>query len=752
VQVLESRHGRRSSTSGPNEGVFWLQLSVRFGFLLKELLVYSEAVGVGERLRFSKSFLSVSAMATVLVASLISGAFAKKKEKKDAPVSQMSEQQRAVHALNRLTYGPRPGDVEQVVSIGVDKWIDQQLHPEKITDSAMDARLAPFLTLRMDTLTLARTFPSQQMVKAAAEGKMPLPSNEDERAVYQAQIEKYREKQEQKQEQIAQLTPAAQQGAADSNMPANQGEEMQSSSGAQPQAGAVAGDSAAASFAGADADQAAKRQERRQARQRADELMHLTPDQRFREFLSMGAQERQMLLSLPLPDRDQLLADFTPQQRETAVALSNPQQVVVTELRQAKLLRAIYSERQLDEVMTDFWFNHFNVFIDKGADHYLLTSYERDVIRPYALGKFKDLLVATATSPAMLFYLDNWLSIGPNSEFTLHERQRPGQVRNRESGLNENYARELMELHTLGVNGGYTQADVTQVAKVFTGWTLKQPLRGAEFIFDDRKHEPGTKIVLGHEIKDHGESEGMQVLDILAHHPATARFVSTKLAQRFVADEPPPALVERMARTFLESDGDIREVMRTMLHSPEFWSAKAYRAKVKTPLEFVASAVRATGADVQNAMPLAQNLNRMGMPLYGAQPPTGYSTKAETWVNSAALLSRMNFAITLAVGRLPGSTVDLQVILPTSDSGKSRHLQAVPAATSAEPASDADVLVAQLEKALLNGDVSQQTDATIRKQLDDPKVAQRVLDDPKRPPNMGLIAGLILGSPEFQRR
>ncbi|MGA3211194.1 MAG: DUF1800 domain-containing protein [Terriglobales bacterium] len=476
----------------------------------------------------------------------------------------------------------------------------------------------------------------------------------------------------------------------------------------------------------------------------------------------MSAPERQMLAGLPLPERDLLVADLTPQQRETVMALSNPQQVVVTELRQAKLLRAIYSQRQLDEVMTDFWFNHFNVFIDKGADHYLLTSYERDVIRPHALGKFKDLLVATATSPAMLFYLDNWLSIGPNSEFALYgpqrpanarwrpAMQRPAQGKKQESGLNENYAREVMELHTLGVNGGYTQADVTQLAKVLTGWTLKEPRKGAEFIFDERKHEPGTKVVLGHQIKNHGESEGMQVLDILAHHPSTARFISTKLAQRFVVDDPPPALVERMARTFRESDGDIREVMRTMLHSPEFWSAQTYRVKVKTPLEFVASAVRATGADVQNAMPLAQNLNRMGMPLYGAQPPTGYSTKADVWVNSAALLSRMNFAMTLAGGRLPGSTVDLQAMLATSDMGTGPHSD--PAAAAPESENDANALLAQLEKAFLNGDVSQRTDETIRKQLDDPKVAQRVLDDPKRQPNLGLIAGLILGSPEFQRR
>ena len=287
---------------------------------------------------------------------------------------------------------------------------------------------------------------------------------------------------------------------------------------------------------------------------------------------------------------------------------------------QAKLLRAIYSERQLEEVMTDFWFNHFNVFIGKGADRYLVTSYERDVIRPHALGKFEDLLVATAKSPAMLFYLDNWLSVGPDSdiargipqESAYHASRRRAlparrraQVKGKgkaQSGLNENYGRELMELHTLGVNGGYTQQDVTEVARVLTGWTIDQPQKGGGFKFEERMHEPGDKIVLGHKIKQHGEKEGMEVLHMLAHHPSTAHFICTKLAMRFVSDDPPPALVDRMAQTFLKKDGDIREVLKTMFKSPEFWSDDAYRAKVKTPLEFVVSAVRATGADVTDAV------------------------------------------------------------------------------------------------------------------------------------------------------
>ena len=375
-----------------------------------------------------------------------------------------------------------------------------------------------------------------------------------------------------------------------------------------------------------------------------------------------------------------------PKQKEAVKALSNPEQVVGDELMQAKLLRAIYSERQLDEVMTDFWFNHFNVFIGKGPDRYLVTSYERDVIRPHALGKFEDLLVATAKSPAMLFYLDNWLSVGPQSDVALGIRRNPyprpryrrfpppppprqakGKGK-RNSGLNENYGRELMELHTLGVNGGYTQRDVTEVARVLTGWTIDQPQKGGGFKFEEKMHEPGTKIVLGHKIKQHGEKEGMEVLHLLAHHPATARFISTKLAMRFVSDDPPPALVDEMAQTFLKKDGDIHEVLKTMFKSPAFWSDDVYRAKVKTPLEFVASAVRATGADVSDALPLARQLNTLGMPLYGMQPPTGYSMKSDAWVNSSALLGRMNFSLALMSGKIKGVQVNADSLVNTGAS------------------------------------------------------------------------------------
>ncbi len=653
--------------------------------------------------------LTLSLLAMAATAQLALG----KKDKQPAP-SEVSEQKRALQALNRLAFGPRPGDVQRVMAMGVDKWIDEQLHPDKIDDHALDARLAAFRTLRMDTREIVENFPDEQMIKAVAEGKQSLPSDPARRAVYEAQLARYQEKMERKQD-AANADPSA--------SGANQGKMS-------------------------DAELSQRREDRLFADLKADQILDLPPDQRMKEILKMPPDEQRALSnSLKGDERGQFLQGMSPQQRETVMALNNPQQVVVNELVQAKLLRAIYSERQLQEVMTDFWFNHFNVFIGKGADRYLITSYERDVIRPHALGKFEDLLVATAQSPAMLFYLDNWLSVGPNSDAANgvkknpyahkhpHNRGPVQQAKGKRNGLNENYGRELMELHTLGVNGGYTQKDVTEVARVFTGWTLKQPRQGGGFTFEQRLHEPGDKMVLGHRIKPKGENEGREVLHLLARHPSTAKFICNKLAMRFVTDNPPPALVDRMTQAFLKKDGDIREVLKTMLRSPEFWSPEVYRAKVKTPLEFVASAVRASGTEVTDAMPLARQLQNMGMPLYGMQPPTGYSMKADAWVNSSALLGRMNFALALTNGKLKGVEMDSDRIwaeggLPT----------------------ESEQTLTMLENDLLAGDVSKQTHDTIAAQLQDPKISRRKLDDPARPPNVKVIAGLLLGSPEFQKR
>jgi uncharacterized protein (DUF1800 family) len=645
--------------------------------------------------------------------------------------TELEGRKRALHALNRLTFGPRPGDVEKGESMGLDRWIEQQLHPEKIDNSALDSRLAPFRTLKMDAREMIENFPPNQVLKQVAEGKMSMPSDPDKRAIYEAALERYLNRQE------AKAANPAQNADANPADPANPQDRLANLSPEK---------------------KAELREARANADDKAEEMLAMSPEDRYNELMKMSPMERQVFARrLDPADRDTIMNDLSPKQRETIMAMNRPEAVVTNELMQSKILRATYSDRQLEEVMTDFWFNHFNVYINKGADRYLITSYERDVIRPHVFGKFKDLLLATAKSPAMLFYLDNFQSVGPDSDFAKNgpggqrrnqfggfnrrggfgrprpQQQKAKQNQNRRNGLNENYAREVMELHTLGVDGGYTQKDVTELAKVLTGWTIKEPRRGGGYEFNERMHEPGKKIVLGKEFKDDGEKEGEKALEMLASNPATARFISTKLAMRFVSDDPPKPLVDRMAQTFLKSDGDIREVLRTMFKSPEFWAPRSYRAKVKTPFEFVVSALRATNADVTNAMPLAQALNRMGMPLYGMQPPTGYSMKAETWVNSAALLNRMNTALSLGGGRMQGVKVDEQAALPPN-------------------MTNGDQIVAALEKNILDSDISQQTDATIRKQLDDPKITQRALDDPARAPNPGVIAGLILGSPEFQRR
>ena len=469
-----------------------------------------------------------------------------------------------VHVLNRIAFGPRPGDVERVRALGVKKYIEQQLHPERIADPAVDARLKHLTTIALSSREI------QEMYERPA-------------------VEVRRDRKQ------------------------NDG---------QP-----------------------------------------TPEMR-------AAQQRA--------------------------------RNVVQELGEQKVLRAVYSERQLQEVLTDFWFNHFNVDARKGRSRTFLTEYEREAIRPHVLGKFRDLLGATAKSPAMLFYLDNWMSADPNGPHLARAdggltprgrnsaifrgggvrprspgdgvrprspgngvRPQPplqGQNARARRGLNENYGRELMELHTLGVDGGYTQKDVTEVARAFTGWTIENPRRtgapaariaggGAEggFVFEPRIHDPGEKVVLGHVIKaGGGQSDGEQVLDLLAAHPSTARFIATKLARRFVSDTPPPALVDRAAARFQKTGGDLREVTRTILTSPEFIAPEARNAKVKTPLEFVASALRTTGADVADATQYVQALRQLGMPLYMCQPPTGYADTADAWVNTGALVDRMNFALRLA--------------------------------------------------------------------------------------------------------
>ncbi|HVJ26979.1 MAG TPA: DUF1800 domain-containing protein [Vicinamibacterales bacterium] len=547
-------------------------------------------------------------VSAALLATLVSTPAA---QRKAGAVPADPDEKTIVHVLNRLGFGPVPGQVDRVRELGLKTYIDQQLAPERIADSAMAERLAEFTTLRMSPRELAE--------------KYYLPAMADRRA---------------------------QQQSADAAMAKPTGTDM------------MAGEK-------------------------------------------------------PAPER--------PGQGPQGPRL------VMAELTQLKLLRAAYSERQLEEVMVDFWFNHFNVFAGKGPTRMYVAEYEQNAIRPHALGKFRDILGEVAQSPAMLFYLDNWQSAAPESAQNMAPpRRRPGQFArpgqparpmppNRPKGINENYARELMELHTLGVEGGYTQKDVQEIARAFTGWTITQPRQGGEFRFDPRMHDDGEKQVLGVKIPSGGgRKDGERVLDILAKHPSTAKFVATKLARRFVADEPPKALVDRAAARFRDTDGDIREVVRTIVTSPEFFAPSSYRAKVKTPLEFVASAVRASGVDVRNSQPLIQAMAEMGMPPYMCQPPTGYADKADAWVNTGALLSRMNFAVMLSSGDR----------LRRGGPGRGRGFE-----SPDRSANRVTVTQAQIAEQVLAGDLSENTRLTVAKATTEPqKIA------------------LLLGSPDFQKR
>lgn len=575
---------------------------------------------------------------------------AKKNKSKNAqPASKsLSAEQKTIHLLDRITFGARPGDVERVMKTGWEKFLDEQLHPERISDTALDQKLKGIESIHLSNAELAKYYPPPQVIQQALKSKgmeAPVFANGTNTAAGQTE-----------QEQAANLT------------------------------------------------------KRREAQKMLKEMGYKQPQQ------------------------------------------------VALELQQAKILRAVYSERQLQEVMADFWFNHFNVFLQKGADRVLTTSYERDAIRPHVFGKFEDLLKATAESPAMLFYLDNWMSAAPNTQVlerrdrrakALEKRQarrgekasdqemeamlnNQGKIRKAPRGLNENYAREIMELHTLGVDGGYTQKDVQEVARCFTGWTLRQPRNGAEFIFNPMIHDDGEKTVLGKKIAaGGGQKDGYAVIHMLATHPSTAKFISTKLARKFVNDNPPASLVNRMAETFKKTDGDISQLLRTMFTSPEFFAAENYRAKIKTPFEMTISAVRAIGAETTGGPQFHRWIAQMGEGLFMAQPPTGYADTAENWVNTGALLERMNFALALAANRIPGTRVNLSSLVPDANSVQATEL------------------IARYAKLLLRGELSPQSRATIDKSLNEQMLAK---NDGSKAVEAAKVVGLILGSPEFQRQ
>jgi len=597
------------------------------------------------------SFLAPNAQANKHKTDASAAIHLDKKFKGKLPITELTEDQAVTHALNRLGYGPRPGDIENIKRMGLEKWIDQQLDPDSIDDSALNARLERYPTLKMSSKELLENFPAPAQA-AKQEG---MTKEEVEQQV---------------------------------------------------------------------------REKRRDA---------------------MGAVLE--------------TGDDNIDKAQLQLAMMQGPGRIIAELSMGKLDRAIYSQRQLEAVMEDFWFNHFNIFANKGDDRWLVTSYVRDAIRPHVMGHFDDLLLATAKSPAMLFFLDNWQSVDPDAFRQFQQDQaararfrgifgggsgspRPRQFpfpapnspaarqnqQNQERGLNENYGREVMELHTIGVDAGYTQEDVIEMAKTLTGWTIREPRRDPEYMFRPEFHAAGKKVVMGRTFDYGGEKDGEEALRMLANDSRAARFLSTELARHFVSDEPPQPLIDRMSQSYEDTHGDIRSVLRTMIYSPEFWSRDAYRSKVKTPFELVASTARALDADVAVTLPLVQWVGRMGEPLFLCEPPTGYSDKSETWVNSGALLNRLNFAMGFASDHMAGAVVDLAPVF------------------GGEAAGDAHATLSRALQIFLDDQVAPGTRETLESRLNDPVVLQAKLDDPVKHVNEGMLSGLVLGAPEFQRR
>jgi hypothetical protein len=733
-------------------------------------------------LRFTRAAVAAGLCSLMIAGPALAEDAAKTAVPRTVRTAPLTDHEKVLHALNRLTFGPRPGDEAAVSQMGLEAWFQQQLHPAQIDDSALDRRLDAFPAMKLSLEELTRRFPSPQVLRQISQRGGEMPSDPQLRAVYLDAEAAYAEAQKR---QAAGLPP---EGAPGAN---NADPMMQAQTAAPGQAAAQASnDPMMATPPYANQPQRGRFAGTPMAAEQVEAIISLPPAQRMQKLLALSPQQMMAFRAGMSPiDRPQLVAGLTPAQMETILATQGPIRVVGAEALDTRLLRDVYSDRQLQAVMTDFWLNHFNVYLRKNQNEpYLLPAFERDTILPNALGKFENLLVATAQSPAMLVYLDNWQSVGPDTPFAKSaeeiKRARPnGQLAQfLPEGINENYARELMELHTLGVNGGYTQKDVQEVAKVFTGWTLDRPYQGGGggAIFDASRHEGGDKFVLGHTIHSNGQKEGLEVLHILATSPATAHFISSKLAVRFVSDEPPQALVDRMADTFLKTGGDIKAVLTTMFHSPEFWAPENYRAKVKTPIEFMVSALRASGADVRNPQPLVQAMDQLGMPIFGMQTPNGYSWKADEWVSTNALIARMNFSLVLSGGRLPGTLTNWPVLLGAG-AGSNVAQDPTPATETeletlllGEPASarTRDTVLAQFANPTaqqaaeqnfnqrpasdpeIAGEMAQTSGVSLQRASARRDYGQRGYGQQFNRPETPLdtMAGLLLGSPDFQRR
>jgi uncharacterized protein (DUF1800 family) len=607
----------------------------------------------------------------------------------------LTQRQQAEHILDRFTFGPTPGEVDAVAQMGWRKWLSEQMHPDTIADTQLDERLLQYPSLGLTPPELLAAMPSNLIIRQIALGRAPYSQNWMVGGMEQVLVMKFQQK--------------------------KQGGKRAKKT---------------------DAGQAARRA---QAQQLAEQILNAPAQERMADIMRLPVEQRAVLAEAVYGrERNELMQGFTPREREVFIAMGRgPDATAVAdvELQQAEILRAVLSQRQLQEVMTEFWFNHFNVYMRKNADQWYTPSYVQDVIRPYALGKFGNLLIATAQSPAMLYYLDNWLSIGPNSPAARRMDARNHQPH----GINENYGREVMELHTVGVEGGYTQKDVIALANIMTGWTIDQPIDGGGATFMAARHEPGSIHWYGHTVQDNGYEEGREALLWLAAQPSTAHHISFELAQRFVSDDPPPALVNAMAATYMRTGGDIQQILWTMVNSPQFWESKDIDNKVKTPLEFVASAFRVTGTDPGFPQPLVNVLRQMGEPLFMCLTPNGYPLTGDAWMNTGALMARMNFAMSFAQGRMGDGQFDPRRVLADEQGAAADGGQVMPTAYSA--GGDDAVLqdLKPLEMALLGRRASAKTEGVIERQV------ERM---PHAAPEQKLrvMTALLLGSPDFQMR
>jgi uncharacterized protein (DUF1800 family) len=692
----------------------------------------------------------------------------------------LTQRERVQQLLDRFTFGPRPGEVDQVAAMGADKWLAVQMNPDAIKDGALDRRLADYPTMNMSVPQMMEVFPDRGQVGPVADGKVPYPADALLNAVFEVQVYKLQQERDKKKAD----------GTVEVKVELTDAEKAEIKKNNQATAARIAGD-----------------------------LFAMPKQQRMAALIKMPVEDRIAFTdngNLTGDQKNLLMADFTPRERETFLAMAgqvSSSGQVGNELAQARILRDVMTERQLQEVMTDFWFNHFNIFLPKDSDEYYTTSYERDVIRKNALGNFRDLLLATAKSPAMMVYLDNYLSIGPDSLANGVNPANPNSKKGNK-GLNENYGREVMELHTVGVNGGYTQNDVTTLSAILTGWGVDRANQGGGFLFDPKRHEPGPKTWFGYTIDDNGNvtpapqaatvagkkhgdamaatpavptwgpsktaatddsvKQGIAALTILAESPQAAHFICSLLVQHFVSDAPPPTLVDRLAKVYLASHGDIKTILRALIASPEFNSRQYFHNKVKTPVEFVASAFRSSGTEPQNPGAMVATIRTMGMPLYYALPPTGYYLTADQWMNSSALVDRLNFSYALTNGKFANQKFDAPKLLamglltPTgagnltaagaksvgapaarADGAKLMGVAAVTAAPTAEthPAGQgAEVALRVLEATMISAPVSAQTNQLIDQQLEQQPENASPTD------TLNLLTALVMGSPEFQMR